>query len=427
MDVDRDPVTYLATALSSPGLPSELKPFYEAFSRFYDNKLWYQLTTTIEAFLATEAAGPYQIDLYEHFIKDFASKLNQLKLASIGIAVARQFTGRSEQLLLLANPTYLPVCPIPDGNKALEFLTTLTESLDTPKTREAYVLATMESAHFKLLLGNNEGTKEAMDKCEKILDSLDSVDLAVHASFYRVSGDYFKAKAEYADYYKSSLLYLACVNVEMDLLPGDRIQRAHDLGLAALLGKIYNFGELLMHPILESLVSTPHAWIRDLLYAFNAGDIVTFDSLVPAFAQEPILQENFSFLRQKICLMALIEAVFKRPTSDRVLPFSVIASETRISADEVEILVMKALSYVHHVASLALLLTLELSLLRLKLIRGTIDQVSSTTSISWVQPRVLDRQQIDGLRERLATWCDRVSLVGDMAQAQGGPELFVQG
>ena len=53
-----------------------------------------------------------------------------------------------------------------------------------------------------------------------------------------------QAKAEYADYYKSSLLYLACVNVETDLLPADRIQRAHDLGLSALLGKIYNFGEL---------------------------------------------------------------------------------------------------------------------------------------------------------------------------------------
>jgi 26S proteasome regulatory subunit N9 len=52
----------------------------------------------------------------------------------------------------------------------------------------------MESAYFKLLLGDNEGTKEAMDKCEKILDRMDSVDLAVHASFYRVSGDYFKVR-----------------------------------------------------------------------------------------------------------------------------------------------------------------------------------------------------------------------------------------
>lgn len=53
-----------------------------------------------------------------------------------------------------------------------------------------------------------------------------------------------QARAEYADYYKNSLLYLACVNVETDLVPQQRYERAHDLAVAALLGKIYNFGEL---------------------------------------------------------------------------------------------------------------------------------------------------------------------------------------
>lgn len=50
----------------------------------------------------------------------------------------------------------------------------------------------MESAYFSLLLGDHEGTKAAIDSSEKILDQLDSVDLVVHASFYRVSGDYYK-------------------------------------------------------------------------------------------------------------------------------------------------------------------------------------------------------------------------------------------
>lgn len=168
---------------------------------------------------------------------------------------------------------------------------------DTPETREAFVLVTMERAHFKLLLGEADETKEAMDKCEKILDMLDSVDLAVHASFYRVSGDYWKvsltiffsnpsswssrtefplrlstrhshfdhtdaddvlcaillqAKAEFADYYKNSLLYLACINLEKDLTAEERTSRAHDLGISALLGTIYNFGELVRLSFLYS-------------------------------------------------------------------------------------------------------------------------------------------------------------------------------
>ncbi|KDE06781.1 26S proteasome regulatory subunit N9 [Microbotryum lychnidis-dioicae p1A1 Lamole] len=385
MDVDQsDASVYLTRQLSSPSLPHELKPFYQAFERFYNNKLWYQLTSTIENFLQVPSSGPYQIELWESFVSTFAQRINQLKLITIGISTARQFS---------------------DGTQGLDFLTRLAGKVDTPETREAYVLATMEAAYFKLLLGDNEGTKSAIDTCAKVLDAMDSVDLVVHASYYRVAGDYYKAKAEYADYYKNSLLYLACVTVDKDLTLPERVQRAHDLAISALLGKIYNFGELLMHPILDSLNGTEYAPIKNLLFAFNAGDIGQFESLSHAIAQEPILQENYSTLRQKICLMALIEAVFRRPTSERVLPFSVIAADTRLPIDEVEHLVMKALS--------------------LKLIRGTLDQVSSTTSISWVQPRVLDKVQIAGLRDRLAGWTDQVTSVGEFTQSQA-PELFAQ-
>ncbi|GAA5900747.1 hypothetical protein JCM8208_004601 [Rhodotorula glutinis] len=386
MQVDRpEPQVYLAQALSSPQLPEELKPFYQAFERFHTNKLWYQLTRSIEAFFAVPASASFRIDLYDNFIKDFANKLDQLKLASIAVSVARTYS---------------------DGNLAVSFLDTLLPSLDTPETREAYVLVRMERGHFKLLLGETEDAKEAMDACEKLLDQLDSVDLAVHGSFYRVSGDYWKAKAEFADYYKNSLLYLACIDVEKDLTAEERISRANDLGISALLGTIYNFGELLMHPILDSLVGTEREVIRNLLFAFNSGDIPKFQALVPEMAEkEPFLQQHFAFLREKICLLALIEAVFKRPTSDRVLPFSIISSEAQVPIDEVEHLVMKALA--------------------LKLIRGTLDQVSSSATISWVQPRVLDRPQIDALRARLDEWTDKVSAQGEYARAQA-PELFVQ-
>ena len=61
---------------------------------------------------------------------------------------------------------------------------------------------------------------------------------------------------------------------------------------------------------------------------------------------QPILQENYPFLRQKICLMALIESVFKRGAYDRTMSFHTIAEETRLPLDEVEHLVMKALRYV---------------------------------------------------------------------------------
>lgn len=54
-----------------------------------------------------------------------------------------------------------------------------------------------------------------------------------------------QAKAEYAPYYRHSLLYLACVDTEKDMSREERLGRAHDLGISAFLGDtIYNFGEL---------------------------------------------------------------------------------------------------------------------------------------------------------------------------------------
>ncbi len=194
------------------------------------------------------------------------------------------------------------------------------------------------------------------------------------------------------------------------------MQRAHDLAISALLGDtIYNFGELLLHPILEALAGTPHAYLAELLHAFNNGDLGRFESLLPHLsgagsgsatsAPEPILVENQPFLRQKICLMALIESVFRRSASDRAeIPFATIAVETRLPADEVEHLVMKALS--------------------LKLIRGTMDQHAQTASITWVQPRVLDRQQIEALRDRLSGWCEKVKDVAEFVKSQTAPELL---
>ena len=69
-------------------------------------------------------------------------------------------------------------------------------------------------------------------------------------------GSGLKARAEYAPYYRNSLLYLACVDPEKDMTPEERLLRAHDLGISALLGDtIYNFGELVsLHPCCSSYV-----------------------------------------------------------------------------------------------------------------------------------------------------------------------------
>ncbi|KAL9544038.1 hypothetical protein MBANPS3_007825 [Mucor bainieri] len=395
MEVDFDVPKFLNEERQKT--PAQLQQYYTTFEDLYERKLWHQLTTKILEFFKEPESAPYQISLFQNFVAEWEDKTNKLSLVSIALQAAKQFSGKLNIYVDCAGRGHL--------NESVSFLDEIIKKVDTPETKDVYVLALMESAQFKLKLNQTDDVKKAIDESEKILDGFDSVDTAIYASFYRVSAEYYKVKANYAQYYKSALLYLACVDVE-ELSASDRVERAYDLSLSALLGDmIYNFGELLMHPILDSLTGTEHDWLRSLLFAFNAGDIGKFEALVPHFTKQPLLQQNQGALRRKICLMSLIEAVFRRSTDNRSIPFSEIAAETRLSIDEVEHLVMKALS--------------------LNLIRGSIDQVDQIVVVTWVQPRVLDRDQIEGMRRKLTEWDNQVKKISAFVGEQGG-EVFAQ-
>lgn len=154
-----------------------------------------------------------------------------------------------------------------------------------------------------------------------------------------------------------------------------------------------------MHPILDSLVNTPHSWLRDLLFAFNRGDLGGYAVLENNLSKSPLLDQHKTFLWQKISLSALTEAVFRRPPHDRAMTFATIASETHVQPQEIEILIMKALS--------------------LGLLRGSIDQVAQIARINWVQPKVLDMKQIDSMRLRLKDWDSSVNQLGNWIEGVG--------
>lgn len=155
----------------------------------------------------------------------------------------------------------------------------------------------------------------------------------------------------------------------------------------------------MLHPILETLASTPHAWLRDLLYTFNRGDLAAYNVLQANLSKSPQLDQHKEFLYQKISLSALTEAVFRRPPHDRAMTFHTISRETNVAPAEIEILIMKALS--------------------LGLLRGSIDQVAEIARINWVQPKVLDPGQIDGMRVRLREWDSSVNQLGNWIEGVG--------
>jgi len=180
------------------------------------------------------------------------------------------------------------------------------------------------------------------------------------------------------------------------------------LCVASLVGEnVYSFGELLSQPLLDALRETDRKWIIEIVQAFNAGDIRAYERLQNTYKDqlnaESVLLQSVRLLTEKISVLALMELVFQRPSENRSIPFSVIAEHTKLSKDEVELLVMKGLS--------------------LKLIKGAIDQVDEVATFTWVQPRVLDINQIASLKTRLGDWQIKVkeTLIDVEGQAS---ELF---
>ncbi|KAJ7551239.1 hypothetical protein O6H91_06G006400 [Diphasiastrum complanatum] len=354
----------------------ELADWYNSLADLYERKLWHQLTLKLEQFvaLAVLQAGDALIQLYHNFISEFESKINLLKLAHFTVIVSRQYV---------------------EKEVAIHYLEEVIEKFRASKERrieEPILYVKMQIAGLKLQRGDQKECKVLLEEGKATLDSMTDVDPSVHASVHWVSSQYHKSRQEFAEFYKSALLYLAYTSVE-SLSEPFKLDLAFDLSLAALLGEnIYNFGELLAHPIVKSLLGTNVEWLYHILLAFNTGDLAKYQELCHVYkaslTAQPALVENEKRLWEKINILCLMEIIFSRPSEERTIPLSLIAERTRLSSEEVEFLLIKSLS-VH-------------------LIEGIIDQVDGTVRVSWVQPRVLGIPQIASLRDRLDSWLQKV-------------------
>lgn len=358
--------------------PKELATDWALLEEYHNKKLWHQLTLKLSTFVKNDFLQQDEelIQLYNNFIQVFENKINPLALVEIVVQIIPQFK----------NP-----------NDAVKFL----ESIETKvkANSEAVALCKVLQGNIHLLqLNNPDAAKKIIDDVEKIIDEADGV-TTVHGRFYLLASKYFRQKGQHADYYRTALRYLGCIELS-DLDKSQQVEHAFFLGLAALLGEgVYNLGELLAHPVLDSLQNTPNAWLVELLFAFNSGDIVKFEAMTPQWSTIPDLRAHELKLRQKISLLCLMEMTFKRASNKRDLTFSEIASETRLPLEEVELLVMKALAQ--------------------GLVRGAIDQVSATVHMTWVQPRVLNKQQISSMVERLNVWCKEVQDMESILEEKG--------
>ncbi|XP_047126208.1 26S proteasome non-ATPase regulatory subunit 13 isoform X1 [Hydra vulgaris] len=361
---------------------SKLGDRWSVLQQFYEKRLWHELTIELLSFIKDDyfKTNKGLIEIYENFLSDFEHRINHLSLVEMIIIISQEVT---------------------DYDKATELFKKTQDKVKN--TKEANILCLTSIGLLHLKANKLEETKSVIKEAQNLLDTLDGI-TTVHGRFYDLSSTYSKISGQFNEYYRDALRFLGCMDIST-LEEKDLQQRAFNLSLAALLGnEVYNFGELLAHEVLQHLKKTDFAWLIDVLFAFNSGDIQKFIDLKPLWSKQPDLAVNENALLQKITLLSLMELTFKRKSNDRSFTFDLISQESHLPKGEVELLVMKALSF--------------------GLIKGFIDQVDEVVHVTWVQPRVLDTNQIRTLRDLLGNWSEKVKNSVYLIETQA-PELLV--
>jgi len=354
----------------------------------HDKKLWHQLTDVVENEFLKSADVRSQFNLiqfYQSFVADFASRMNQITFVRIAVEISKQ---------------------LPDIPKRIEFLQKVAEQKKVIDETAAHVLIRCTIAELHVLNKNLPEAKTILDQCSTTVNESETLDTVILAGYHRAWCFYYKLKDAPQEFYRSGLQYLAFTSIA-SIPQEERVSLAFDMCIAALIGEdIYNFGELMGHEITGSLQGTGLNWVRDIISAFSNGNLAGWKQLQVQYAgnlnQQPALVASKVLLEQKISILSLIEEMFNKSTKQ--ITFDQISQVTQLPKQEVEWLIMRALS--------------------LGLIRGSIDQVQEKVTISWVQPRTLSREQIGKMKERMTSWSSSVKDALLLMEDQITPEMI---
>lgn len=367
---------------SEQGKYPDISEHYVELSNLYSKKLWFQFGEKLSSVIKVPgfSAGSQILDLNTSVVSKLDRELSPITYVEFGVAAAEQI----------------------EATQRTAFIEALATKVE--KDQQATILCKIATAQHQLRSALPEDCKATMEATKILMDGYNDVlNAKLHSAYHKTSMLYAKALDDSTALFEHTLLFLTYTPLA-SLTDKEQTRIASDVALAALVGpKIYNFGELLQNPILEVLNGTEWEWLAALLFAFNKGDIGKFKTVFQVAKSQPLLQKREAFLNQKIRLLALIEMVFQRPPVDRNLTFEDIATACELKENDVEILVMKALS--------------------IGVIKGSIDQVAGRVRVTWVQPRVLDTAQMTVMRDRFGDWVKRVDDLS-LQMEENAPEIL---
>ena len=225
---------------------------------------------------------------------------------------------------------------------------------------------------------------------KELSSSTESEVAAVHSAYYQTAMELYKKIGPAQEFYKHAIQFLHYTPLfTMD--PADSQALARDLCLAALVGEgVYNLGTVVYEnaELLAVLKGGEDGYLVELMKSAAEGDVGAVKTLEVHQAKLEGSGCDVKVIQEKVMLLALVNMVFEKGSSERTMKFGDIGERLQVEAEQVEWIVMKALS--------------------LGLIKGSMDQVDGVVDVTWVMPRVLDENMMKGLATRFEEWAAKV-------------------
>lgn len=399
MDIDSDISTVLAT-LRLETESEDIHSLLIQLEDYYERKLWHQLTLELERFYYTtpEVDSNLKFKIYELFISQFASNLNTIKVVDFLLNSYGQSQEKTIDKLIELRKNSI------QGLKH-EYNVKSDEDKDYLKyieNNDSIIYLNLQISRFYLKLGDYSKAETIIEKLSPKFDSTSNIifNQKVNSIYYLTKFEFYKYTKNYNRYYSNGLLYLSSAE---SLNEEEKLQLCYDLCLATLLGdKIYNFGELIMLDILNSIKNNQeYNWLYELVINLNSGNLSNFNNcLKVGYTKCPMLTQYDLFLKQKIMIMSLLELVSLQSTTNKTLKFSQISEFTGAPINDVEHLIIKCFS--------------------LNLIKGSINQIDQILLVSWLQPRILNLDQVKVLYNHLTHWDTQVDKLAKEVYKSGG-------
>ena len=373
IDVNIPPDSFkLVSSLSQkhPGL----KSLFDEIDSNMNQHLWYQLSENIITLSQNPELqkGTDLIEFYNGVVFFFLFTLNQMKYLEYVQNMIYNYKDKMEE--------------------ALRFVENI-ENMHKDYKGEEKISIKIIKGFCYLELNKMYDLEEILKTTEVDFTGKFEIESTLYAQYYKLSTLFYEKKNDYDNFYSNAFQYLA---YETKISDEEKLELCYKMCSAMLIGeKLYNFEELIEKDFFKLMQGSKYDWISNLILSFNSAKVDQFLSMLEQnkknIEQNVILKGKIDFLPIKIRIAALLELIFQKNKSERVISFEEICKVCMTEEDKIEYISMKALSH--------------------GIIKGYIDQVDKKLYVNWIQPKYLGKEKIVVLKDRINTWIDKAQKV----------------